>query len=322
MHNLFKYALSLLLLGSSATCAPKTASFSEAASAAKGEAVLTRSRLLMGHVPVNISVKFPEGDRERALLATEAAYELAQNLENLLSEWCPGSEISCLNRMAGKGSCGLSAETLELLQRSILISNLTGSAFDIRFASPSPGGRRGEIRIDAMGRKASLPHPETRIGVSSIAKGFIVDKMVELLRSKGFSEVIIDAGGDTRAEGGPWKVAFQKPLSGSLEILLPQEVTDRALGSSGLYEQGRHIVDPRTGKAIDRGGSVTVFADNLSLASALATGFFVLGETDSQAYLEKFPGIQVYWIDPDGGHREYRSRSAANRIPISGPSDR
>lgn len=285
-----------LLIGSG--CAPK-------------QSILTRSRLLMGHVPVNISVKFAAGQKEKALQATEAAYARALELENRLSEWQLGSEISCLNRLAGRGDCALGSDSMALLLMAKELAQKTGFAFDIRFASPTPAARAGAIQIDGKQHQARLTHSQTRIGVSSIAKGFIVDQMIELFQNLGFYDVIIDAGGDTFASGGPWKVAFQKPISDSLEFILPQQVRNTALGSSGLYEQGRHIVDPRTGEKVERLGSVTVLADRLALASGLATGLFVLGEKQSLKVLAEFPGIQVYWIDPNGAYRRYEGPAKA-----------
>lgn len=266
---------------------------------------LTRSQLMMGHVPVNISIRIPPQEKERALAASEETYRLGRKTESLISEFQPGSEISCLNQTAGKNPCPISPETLELLQKSLEIGTLTDHAFDIRFSSPSAAGRRGKISIDPKRSEAALIHPQTRIGVSSIGKGFIVDRMVEFLRQQGFANVLIDAGGDLRALGGPWQVAIQIPGGNPGDTTSEQTLSDRAMGSSGLYEQGHHIIDPRTGEKIDRQGGITVLAKNLATASALGTGFFVLGEKKFLNYLPRFPGIKVYWIDPDGKTRTY-----------------
>jgi FAD:protein FMN transferase len=267
--------------------------------------VFTRSRLLMGHVPVNISIKTSANQKARALAASEAAYQLASRLEAQISEFQANSEISCLNRNAGKQPCSLSPDTLELLQKAVAISAQTDHAFDIRFASNSPVGRKGEIKIYPQSSQALLSNRDTKIGISSIGKGFIVDKMVGLLDHEGFNNVLIDAGGDLMAKGGPWRVAIQVPGAKPGEYSNEQLITDRAMGSSGLYEQGHHIIDPRTGKNIDNFGGITVLADNLTLASALGTGFFVLGEKGFLKYLPNFPKIQVYWINPSGEVRVY-----------------
>src|SRR4029453_8570910 len=103
-----------------AACAPKTI-------------VFTRSRLLMGHVPVNVTLRTSSSLKEKALEMSEGAYELAQGLERKISEYQPDSEISCLNRQAGKASCEVSSETLELLRFGLSLSDQTDHALDLRF---------------------------------------------------------------------------------------------------------------------------------------------------------------------------------------------
>ncbi len=256
---------------------------------------LTRSRLLMGHVPVNISIETNADRRTEALQASERAYELAQTLEKQISEFKPDSEISCLNQNAGKAFCALSGPSLELIKTALEIGEKTSHAFDIRFASPTQQARSGAILFKDT--EVKLLHPLTRIGVGAIGKGFIVDKMVDLLVSRGFNKVLVDAGGDLRAAGGPWRVAIQIPEAPSGAISNPALIQDEAWSTSGDYEQPGHIRDPRTLKSVRRRGSVTVKAKRLILADALATAFFVLGKEKSQDYITLFPGIEAIWLD-------------------------
>lgn len=268
---------------------------------------LTRSRLLMGHVPVNLSLRIRPDQRQAALEAGDGAYRLAQEIEARISEFQPNSEISCLNQQAGKASCSLSPDTYSLLLKALEIAQATDHAFDIRFASPTPAGRKGEILLEP-GNRARLVNPGTRIGIASIGKGWIVDQMLDYLKQRGFTQALIDAGGDLRATGGPWKVAIQVPQGAPGEVTALREIQDMALGSSGLYEQGPHILDPSTGKPAIGGGSVTVEGNSLSVSGALGTAFFVMGEAKSQTYLQRFPGFAMIWTDADGTTRRYVSK--------------
>jgi thiamine biosynthesis lipoprotein len=259
---------------------------------------------MMGHVPVNVTIRCSPAQKEKALEVSEEAYALAQRIERKISEYQTDSEISCLNRQAGKAPCEVSPETLELLRFGVSLSDQTDHALDLRFGSLSGAGRKGLI-LFLDGKRVFLVHPDTRLGVGSIGKGLILDSMIDLIRSKGFESALVDAGGDLRALGGPWKVAIQKPGAPPGETAAAFEITNRALATSGNYEQPGHIRDPRTGEKVFRDQSVTVIADRHILANALSTAFYVLGERESVLYLKKFPGIRMIWTDPTGQTRSY-----------------
>lgn len=271
------------------------------------EVVVTRSRLLMGNIPVNLSLKIKPQQKAAALEAGDAAYRLAQALEEKVSEYRADSEVSCLNRNAGQTPCPLSPETLDLLKKAVEFSEKTGGALDIRFASLTAAGGRAPIRLQENPPSGYLPHPETRIGIGAIGKGWIVDRMIEDLKARGFDQILIDAGGDLRATGGPWRVSIQIPEALPGASTQEREISGRSLATSGLYERGSHILDPKTRQAVERSGSVSVEAEDLTTADALDTALFVIGEEKSKTLIGKFRGLRVIWVDPDGRSRTYSS---------------
>ena len=287
-----KAAFVLVLLLGAGACAPKTVSFA-------------RSKLMMGHVPVSVILRTTADLREKALEATEKAYEIAEKIERKISEYQPNSEISCLNQNAGKRSCTISQETYEILNQSLEMTQKTESAFDIRFASLSNAGRVAPILLQP--HRARLTHSDARIGVAAIGKGYILDAMLQMLKKQGFQQALIDGGGDIQASGGPWKVAIQVPGRSPHELSRKFEINDQALATSGNYEQAGNVRDPRTLEKVVRSSSVSVIAPTLTLANALTTAFYVMGEKMSLSYLSKFPGIQLFWADPDGKVRHYVS---------------
>ena len=266
----------------------------------------------MGHVPVNVTIQTSPDQKEKALAASEEAYQLAQSLEKKISEYQSDSEISCLNRQAGKAACLLSPETLGLLKFGMEMTEKTQGAFDLRFGSLSTQGRQGAIIFEE--NRVRLADRATRIGVGSIGKGLIIDALIEFFRSKGFSKALVDAGGDLRALGGPWKVAIQTPGAATGEISKIFEIRDQALATSGNYEQPGHLVDPRTGTKVIREASVTVIADRHVLANGLSTAFYVMGEEESAVLLQKFPGVQMIWTLAKGVTHRYGPYS----LPSSG----
>lgn len=267
--------------------------------------VVVRSKLLMGHVPVTVEIKTPASRREEAWRVGDGAYDLARRLEAQISEYNPNSEISCLNREAGKTYCVIGPATFDLLRQGQELQQKTGGAFDLRFASVSPEGRGGSLDLDPQRGRARLRHPETRIGVGAIGKGFIVDAMGEYLQEKGFGDYLISAGGDLRASGSSWRVGVQIPGAKPGEFVHEENIRNCAMATSGTYEQGNHIVDPHNGKPVVDNKSVTVWADRLAEADALATALFVLGEKHTPAVLKNFANIRVQWTSPDGTYRVY-----------------
>lgn len=266
---------------------------------------ILRSRLLMGHVPVQITIRTRPSLREYALQAMEDAYSAAKKIESEISEYQPTSDISCLNRKAGHEGCKIGRHAWDLIQISLRISKKTKRAFDLRFSSLSLEGFRAPLKMKKSTNFVKLTHPKTRLGVGAIGKGYIVDQMAEVLIQKGFSHFLINAGGDLKAVGGPWKVALQVPKGNFGEVAHYQEIENQSLATSGLYEQGAHITDPRTGQKLLRPGSVTVMSSQLTIADALATALLVLGENVSQKILKLFPQTKIFWLDDLGKVREY-----------------
>jgi thiamine biosynthesis lipoprotein len=157
-----------------------------------------------------------------------------------------------------------------------------------------------------------LEKPGMRISLGGIAKGYAVDRAVEVLRESGIQGGIVSAGGDLKAfgkreDGGPWKVGVRNPRDPSKNIsVIP--VSNLAVATSGDYERYRvvggrryhHIIDPRTGYPSRGCMSVTVVTEQALEADALATAVFVLGPERGRALLEKLPDVEGILVDGDG----------------------
>ena len=116
-----------------------------------------------------------------------------------------------------------------------------------------------------------------RLDPSGLVKGWAVDRAAALLDRAGCTRFCIDAGGDLRLRGGPWRVGIRHPhrrrrLAGVIAV------TDAAVATSGTYERGRHIVDPHTGRPATDALSVTIVGPDLATADAYATAAFAMGE--------------------------------------------
>lgn len=137
---------------------------------------------------------------------------------------------------------------------------------------------------------------------TGLVKGWATERALAVLRGAGVPGALINGGGDVAAFGSPaggqrWRVGIRHPwradaLAGIVE-------TDAAVATSGCYERGAHLVDPRTGQPASRAASATVTGPSLALADALATGVAVGGDEALPA-VARLGGYAAYLIRPDG----------------------
>ncbi|MDA8291426.1 MAG: FAD:protein FMN transferase [Actinomycetota bacterium] len=112
-------------------------------------------------------------------------------------------------------------------------------------------------------------------------KGWAAQKALDALVGSGVTGALVNAAGDiacsgSPSPGGPWRIAVADPSSRA-GIVAVAEVT-RSIATSGTYERGAHLVDPRTGLAGTRVASATVTGPDLGRADALATALAVGGD--------------------------------------------
>ncbi len=253
-----------------------------------------RTQILMGDVPVTLTVDAKQTRREKAFLAMEKAFEEARRLENAVSEWRPESQATLLNRNAGRALVPVDGDMLRILLRANEIAEMTDGAFDITFASKKKNVTyRDVVVLPELG--LAYLRPGVKIGVSGIAKGYIVDSMSRILRKAGFKKFLVDAG-DLYASGR-WTIGIRNPdQPGGRGTLCEIDVETQAVSTSGLYERGAHIIDPRTRKPAMGLKSVTVISPTSMTADALATGFFVLGPEESEKVLADHPEIRAVFV--------------------------
>ncbi len=135
------------------------------------------------------------------------------------------------------------------------------------------------VELDDRTRTVRLRHPATKLDLGGVAKGLAVDSAVAVFRSRGVSNVLVNAGGDIYASGrqdpdsSGWDVDI---AAGKNETLQTVTLSDRAVATSGNYQRAfPHLVDPMGGEAAGRVVSASVFALDTVTADAWATAAFV-----------------------------------------------
>lgn len=166
------------------------------------------------------------------------------------------------------------------------------------------------VTID--GQDITLPSDDIQFDVGAIAKGYIADRMKDLLVKKGVKSAIINLGGNvlcigSNPDGTPFKVGIQKPFADRNETEAVMDITGKSVVSSGIYERcfkqnGKlyhHILNPKTGYPYDNSLiSVTIISDQSVDGDALSTTCFALGLEDGLKFAEK-KGVQAVLITED-----------------------
>ena len=120
-----------------------------------------------------------------------------------------------------------------------------------------------------------------RLDPSGFVKGWALEGVAAILAAAGAHNMCLHAGGDVivrgeRAAGEPWRVGIQHPRRRD-RVAAVLAARDLAVATSGAYERGEHIVDPRTGRPPRGVLSVTVAGPDLGTADAYSTAAFAMG---------------------------------------------
>jgi thiamine biosynthesis lipoprotein len=235
----------------------------------------------------------------------ETAVAEVRRLEKIFSLYRSDSSLSKLNVTGMLATPPL--DLVRCLDDGRRISELTDGAFDVtvqplwqlfsqHFSAPDADPRGPDedtiaairdlvdfSRVTISANRISLRRPGMAVTLNGIAQGYITDRVTDLLRARGFNNILVDLGETramgTHANGTPWRVGIRDPFQGDhLAVKLP--LKDRAVATSGGYgmwfdtaKRHHHLFDPRTGRSTDRWQSITVVAGDATTADALSTAF-------------------------------------------------
>jgi FAD:protein FMN transferase len=157
-----------------------------------------------------------------------------------------------------------------------------------------------DIQLDPEHSTITLRRRLT-LDLGSVAKGLAVDTAARELAP--FRDFAIDAGGDLYlggfdSRGEPWSVGIRHPRR-DRELIDSVRVSNKAVCTSGDYERGPHILDPRPGHPETAAvASATVIAEGAMLADALATAAYVMGPKDGIQFLTRM-GVEGLIVTAD-----------------------
>jgi thiamine biosynthesis lipoprotein len=158
----------------------------------------------------------------------------------------------------------------------------------------------GTDKFSLEGSTVTKADKDVYIDLSTIAKGYGVDVVAEILESKGLQHYLVEIGGEMRAKGekskdSPWRIAIEKPIAGQRSAQRLISIGDNAVATSGDYrnyfeadgKRFSHLIDPATGYPIEHNlVSVTVVHPSSMTADGLATALNVMGPEDAKILAE------------------------------------
>ncbi len=269
---------------------------------------MKQTRILMG-MPVTVEIVEPRGSnttkkgagQDSAAAAIEKVFDYFTHIDEKFSTYKETSEISAINKSGAgvSGRDGWSEEMQIVFTLAEETKRATNGYFDIK-------------------------RPDGTYDPSGLVKGWAIWNAAEILKKEGFENFYVDAGGDiqprgTTDEGRPWAVGIKNPWNEAENVKVVY-VHEKGVATSGTYIRGRHIYDPKTGKAADDIVSLTVIGPNIYEADRFATAAFAMG-TDAIRFIESLPGFEGYMIDKDrmatmtSAFEHYTEEDNAKAIP-------
>jgi len=268
-------------------------------------------------------------DRESLMAVYRKIWERLEDISWRMSVFDVESDVSRINTSKAQPVV-IGKDTYKLIQDAKGYSLLTQGAFDITvwplISLWKQAQLKGELptqddidevktiigthHIQLMSdERVLVKNGSTQLDLGGIAKGYAVDEVARILRSEGINNFFIDAGGDIFVGGMNcknelWKIGIRDPRN-TKKILHIVELTDRAVTTSGNYEQYfeidqerfSHIIDPETGYPQEQVVSATVIAPTAQEADVLSTALCVLGEKKGVDLInslgESFAGVIV-----------------------------
>ncbi|XOV88763.1 MAG: FAD:protein FMN transferase [Pseudomonadota bacterium] len=279
------------------------------------------------------SVKIVDASGDTSALAGRIDAELVA-FNAVMSTYIPDSELSRFNTSTPGTWFAASDQLIAVMAMAAQLYRLSDGAFDVTVGplvnlwgfGTTPFERRipgpdelaaakslvGFTHI-AIGEASLRRDIDAYVDLSAIAKGYGVDVIAGLVESAGYTNYLVEIGGELRARGLnerglPWRIAIERPDTGQRVPFLAINLRDMAMATSGDYrnyfevdgERYSHTIDPATGWPITHAlASVTVLAPTCAWADGMATAINVLGPERGLALAEA-QGLAVFAIIKDG----------------------
>jgi thiamine biosynthesis lipoprotein len=289
-----------------------------------------------------VEVQIADRDEEEANSAINKVFSEFDRLNSKYSTYSEESYISRLNRNDSL-EIKVDPETYWLLKKCNENYKITEGGFDpaignlvklLGFESEDPGlpsADKIKEKLQEVGWKHITLLDDNRLirsrkvslNFNAIVKGYAVDRGAEILKNEGIEKFLVNAGGEIKTSGKEWSIGIQHPRQRD-SLIAELKLKNLAVATSGDYQQffkagGKrytHILNPVTGYPADQCQSVTIIAEDVLTADAIATGLFVQGVDKGLSIVENMKNIEAMMVDSSG-----RIRVSSGFNKFTGGSD-
>jgi len=309
---------------------------------------LTRFEFTEPHMGTLFRIVCYAGEVNIARSAANAAFSRIAELDDIMSDYSPTSELTRLSQGAGGPPQEVSPDLFYVLCKAQQMARMTDGAFDVTVGPIVRLWRRArrqhelpksdrltqalerigfrKLQLDEATHSVQLSESGMVLDLGGIAKGYAADEALKVLVRSGMSSSLVAAGGDIAVASPPpdsdgWTVAIS-PLDATDNQMRHLLLKEAAVSTSGDAEQfvevqGKrysHIVDPRTGVGLVGHQVVTVVAPNGITSDSLATAVSVMGSSRGLELVDSLKNVAALFVESTGnGVRTYRSKTWKER---------
>ena len=290
---------------------------------------ITKYQYTQLHLGVQVRIVLFAEKEADAIAATTLAFAKIATLEDIFSNYRQDSELSRLSKAPTYEPSLVSDELFTVIDFAQSLSQETDGAFDITLgpyialwkearennrlpdmvklesATAKVGWQL--LKVNEEKKSITLNQKSMALDLGGIAKGYILDKALEILSSNGIQSALIEAGGDIVVSGPPpektgWEIDIPGAKPESKIASKAKNLTHAAISTSGDTEQFvdidgvrySHVIDPSTGMGSTRRLMVTVIAPTGMVSDSYATALGVMKGTEQAGFLRKHPDILAY----------------------------
>jgi len=282
-----------------------------------------RTQILLGTV---VEIQIRNTDEQKANDAITKAFVEIKRIDNLFTTYNEESPVWKLNN-SDDSLFIVDEEIFDLMVLCDSLWRISDGSFDVAIESliqvwgfdtktpevpndyeiKSALNQSGWENIKLLDEKKILRKEKVGLNFGAIAKGYAVDRSIEVLIQSGITEAFVNAGGEIKTLGNDWIAGIQHPRN-IKEIITKIRLNGISVATSGDYEnyfekdgvRYHHILDPKTGYPAEGIQSVTVIHKNNAFADGIATAVFVMGKTKGLELIKSLNDTEVMIINDEG----------------------